>query len=110
LLDAGDSDGATNRANAMFDPAVAALVRAGIGAAQGQHKTHSGLIGSFGLHLIRTGLLPAELGRSLNRIQELRLTGDCLAEPVPSEKARWTLQEADAFVASVQQLLVQPRG
>jgi uncharacterized protein (UPF0332 family) len=110
LLDAGDSDGAANRAYyAMFDSAMAALAWAGIGSAQDQHKTHSGLIGSFGLQLVQTGRLPAELGRSLNRVHELRLTGDYLAEPVPLEKARWAVQEADTFVSAIQQLLTQPR-
>ncbi len=110
LLDAGYSDGAANRAYyAMFDSTMAALAWAGIGSAQDQHKTHGGLIGSFGLQLVQTGRLPAELGRSLNRVHELRLTGDYLAEPVPLEKARWAVQEADTFVSAIQQLLTQPR-
>jgi uncharacterized protein (UPF0332 family) len=109
LLTAGDSDGATNRAYyAMFDAAIAALSWAGVGATQ-DHKTHSGLIASFGLRLVQTGRLPAELGRSLNRVQELRLTADYLAEPVSSEKATWAVEEADAFVASIQWLLTQPK-
>jgi uncharacterized protein (UPF0332 family) len=87
LLAAGDSDGATNRAYyAMFDAATAALAWAGIGTAQDHHKTHGGLIGGFGLHLVQTGRLPAELGRSLNRVHELRLTGDYLAEPCHSKE------------------------
>ena len=110
LLNAGDSDGATNRAYyAMFDATIAALAWAGIGTAQNRHKTHGGLIGSFGLHLVQTGRLPIELGRSLNRVQELRLTGDYLAEPVPLEKARWAVQEADTFVTGIQRLLTQPK-
>lgn len=109
LLAAGDSDGATNRAYyAMFDAAIAALAWAGIGTAQDHHKTHGGLIGGFGLHLVQTGRLPAELGRSLNRVYELRLTGDYLAEPVPLERARRAVQEADTFVAAVQRLLTPP--
>lgn len=41
LFNAGDSDGATNRAYyAMFDGAMAALAWAGIGTARDQHKTH----------------------------------------------------------------------
>jgi uncharacterized protein (UPF0332 family) len=80
LLKAGDSDGATNRAYyAMFDAAIAALSWAGVGTTQDQPKTHSGLIANFGLRLVQTGRLPAELGRSLNRVQELRLTADYLA-------------------------------
>jgi uncharacterized protein (UPF0332 family) len=74
LLGAGDTDGATNRAYyAMFDSTMAALAWAGIGSVQDQPKTHGGLIGSFGLHLVQSGRLPAELGRSLNRVHELRL-------------------------------------
>jgi uncharacterized protein (UPF0332 family) len=109
LLDAGDSDGAANRAYyAMFDAASAALSWTGVVAVLDHHKTHSGLIGNFGLHLVRTGLLPAELGRTLNRVQELRLTGDYLADPVPLEKARWAVQEADTFVTAIRKLLTQP--
>jgi hypothetical protein len=52
--------------------AIAALSWAGVGATQ-DHKTHSGLIANFGLRLVQTGRLSAELGRSLNRVQELRL-------------------------------------
>ncbi len=108
LLSAGDSDGATNRAYyAMFDGAMAALTWAAIGTAQDHHKAHSGLIGTFGLHLVQTGRLPAELGRSFNRVHELRLTGDYLAEPVPLEKPRWAVQEAETFVAAIQRLLTQ---
>jgi uncharacterized protein (UPF0332 family) len=111
LLDAGDSDGATNRAYyAMFDAAIAAIAWAGIGTAQEHHKTHGGVIGSFGMHLVQTGRLPAELGRSLNRVHELRLTGDYLAEPVLLEKARRAVQEADTFAAAVLQLLSRPKS
>jgi uncharacterized protein (UPF0332 family) len=82
LLVAGDTDGATNRAcYAMFDAASAALIWAGVVTTLDHHKTHSGLIGAFGLHLVQTGRLAAEFGRSLNRVLELRLTGDYLADP-----------------------------
>jgi hypothetical protein len=37
------------------------------------------------------------------------MTGDYLAEPVPLEKAKWAVQEADTFVAAIQRLLTQPR-
>ena len=110
LLDAGDTDGATNRAYyAMFDAAIAALSWAGVGPEQNQHKSHGGLIGSFGQHLVQTGQLPTEFGRSFNRVQDLRLTADYLAEPVSLDKAKWAIQEADTFVAGVGQLLVQPK-
>ncbi len=109
LLDAGDSDGATNRAYyAMFDAALAALTWAG--ALQSPPRTHGGLIGSFGQHLVQTGLVTADLGRSFNRVQELRLTADYLAEPVPLDKAKAAIEEAATFVATIQQLVSTPRA
>lgn len=107
LLDASDTDGATNRAYyAMFDAAIAALSWAG--AEQSPPKTHGGLIASFGQKLVRTGKLDATFGRALNRVQELRLTADYLAEPVPLDKAKWAIQEANNFVAAITRLLTEP--
>ena len=110
LLDAGDTDGATNRAYyAMFDAAIAALSWAGAGPEQSPPKTHGGLIASFGQKLVQTNQLPSEFGRALNRVRELRLTADYLAEPVPLDKAKWAIQEADSFVTAVSGLLLQPK-
>jgi uncharacterized protein (UPF0332 family) len=110
LLDVGDTDGATNRAYyAMFDAAIAALSWAGADTRQAPPKTHGGLIASFGQNLVRTGKLASEFGRSLNRVQELRLTADYLAEPVPLDKAKWAIEQADGFVAAVSALLLQPK-
>ena len=104
LLTAGDSDGATNRAYyAMFDSATAALLWAGGDAP----RSHVGMIGSFGRHLVQAGKLPAELGRSLNRMHELRLTADYLAEPVPLDKAGRAIDEAEIFVQEIGRLLAQ---
>jgi uncharacterized protein (UPF0332 family) len=67
LLDAGDTDGAANRAYyAMFDAALAALSWAGAGTEQTPPKTHSGLIASFGQNLVRTNRLPSEFGRAVD--------------------------------------------
>jgi uncharacterized protein (UPF0332 family) len=108
LLAAGDTDGATNRAYyAMFDATIAALSWAG--ADTMQPKTNGDLIASFGQNLVRTDKLPSELGRALNRVQELRLTADYLAEPVPLDKATWAIEEADGFVAAISALLLQPK-
>ena len=72
LLASGDTDGAANRAYyAMYDAALAALAWAGAVADDGGSRTHSGLISRFGQHLVRYGRLSPELGRSLNRVQEL---------------------------------------
>jgi uncharacterized protein (UPF0332 family) len=110
LLDAGDTDGATNRAYyAMFDPAIAALVWAGTDVGQSPPKTHGGLIAIFGQKLVTTGKVPTEFGRALNRVQELRLTADYLAGPVSPANARWAIEEADRFVVAVSGLLLQPK-
>ncbi len=100
----------TNRAYyAMFDAVIAALSWAGADVERSPTKTHGGLITSFGQSLVKTGKLPAECGRALNRVQELRLTADYLAEPVSLDKAQWAIQEADRFVAAVSGLLLQPK-
>jgi len=111
LLDTGDTDGATNRAYyAMFDATKAALSWAGVGGEPNQHKSHGGLISSFGQHIVQPGHLPAEFGRSLNRVQDLRLTADYLAAPVPPDKAKWAIQEADTFVEGISRLLTRPKA
>jgi len=109
LLEAGDSDGATNRAYyAMFDAATAALQWAG--STDTPPKTHSGMIAGFGRDLVQTAHLPAELGRSLNRVHELRLTADYITAPVPLDKARQAIEEAARFVAVIRELLRPPAG
>jgi uncharacterized protein (UPF0332 family) len=65
-----DTDGACNRAYyAMFDAVHAALLAAGV---TSMSKTHSGLMQLFSQHFVRTGKLPADFGRSLQRVHALR--------------------------------------
>ncbi len=62
LLDTGDADGACNRAYyAMFDAARAALLASGYEVG----KTHKGVLNAFSEHLVKSGLLPKEMGRLL---------------------------------------------
>lgn len=98
----GDMDGAVNRAYyAMFDAARAALQRSHAPVGLNVAKTHSGLIAAFGLHLIKTGLLPIELGRTINRAEELRLVADYIGEPIDAEQIRWAVEQAGNFVAAI---------
>lgn len=92
----------------MFDAATAALRWADTAA--NPPKTHSGMIASFGRNLVQTGRLSPELGRALNRIHELRPTADHLAEPVPSDKARQAIEEAETFVAAIRKLIEAQKG
>lgn len=92
LLDSGDFEGACNRAYyAMFDAARAALTSvcpdADTAEELARARTHSGLIAAFGLRLIKTGFLPVELGRILNRAAELRLAADYTGREIARERA-----------------------
>ncbi|SMC59508.1 HEPN domain-containing protein [Polynucleobacter kasalickyi] len=73
LLSAGDYDGACKRAYyAMFDAARAALIASGHLESMVNTKTHSGLISNFSLKLVKTGQVAVELGKSLNKVEDLR--------------------------------------
>lgn len=55
LLDNKDVDGACNRADyAMFDAARAALIWCGAEIEPSAIRTHSGLISTFSLHLVKS--------------------------------------------------------
>ena len=103
LLDTGDSDGACNRAYyAMFDAARAALLASGAPVEPEIAKTHNGLISAFSLHLVKTGRVPVELGRALNKAEELRLIADYKGDPIDKEDAAWAVTQAQAFVQAMQ--------
>jgi len=51
----------------MFDAARAALLAANAPTPPEVAKTHSGLITAFSLHLVKTGRIPVEFGKALNR-------------------------------------------
>lgn len=104
LLDAGDTDGACNRAYyAMFDAARAALA---VADDEGMiAKTHSGLISAFSLRFVKTAEIPVELGKALNAVSELRQAGDYTGLKMPKDKAAWAVTRAEAFVAAIEQLV-----
>jgi len=87
----------------MFDAARGALLATGSVMDLNKIKTHAGLISSFSLHLVKTGLLPIELGKSINKVEDLRLVADYQGDEVSREKVVWALSEAKSFVASLQQ-------
>ena len=77
LLKSGDPDGACNRAcYAMFDAARAVPVASSAPVEAEVARTHGGLISAFSDHLVKTGRVSKELGRALNRAQEIRLVAD----------------------------------
>ncbi|MGY4750270.1 HEPN domain-containing protein [Pannonibacter sp. Q-1] len=103
LLALGDTDGAANRAYyAMFDAARAALLSSGAQVDPEIGRTHSGLIGAFGSHLVKTGLVSRDLGRQLNRAHEIRLVADYTDGSVELSDVRELVRQAAQFVAAMQ--------
>ena len=102
LLDAGNADGACNRAYyAMFDAAHAALFALGAEDISAPIKTHNGLVAKFGQHLVVGKHLAAEHGEALNSVQQLRQIADYSGDPIGSDDAAWAVKQAEAFVAAV---------
>ncbi len=105
LLADGDIDGACDRAYyAMFNAARAALLAANVGITQDIGKTHSGLISAFGLQLVKTGRIPNEFGKSLNRAEEIRLIADYKGDSVEFVDANELVLQADRFVETMRSI------
>ena len=66
-------------------------------------KTHSGLITAFSLHLVKTGRLSLELGRALNKVEDLRLIADYKGDPLSIDDAQWAAEQAHKFVTTIEQ-------
>lgn len=64
-------------------------------------RTHGGLIGAFGNHLVKNGPVPKEAGRILNRAHEVRLLADYRADSVTPEDAKPMIEQALLFIATV---------
>ncbi len=106
LLADGDRDGACNRAYyAMFDAAHAALLEENPGLNPAAIKTHRGLIAAFGKHLIKTGRTSADLGRSLNQVEQVRLLADYTGEDIDLDKAHWAVDQAARFIAAAETMI-----
>lgn len=102
LLTNGDLDGACNRAYyAMFDAAHAALLHSGAHVNPAETRTHRGLIAAFGEYLIKPGMLPADLGKSLNQVERIRLLADYTGEEIDEDKTRWAVEQAASFVEAI---------
>ncbi len=102
LLDNGDVEGACNRAYyAMFDAAHAALLASGTGVPEAQTRTHRGLIGAFGLHLVKANRAASEFGISLNKVERLRRLADYTGDTILLDEAAWAVQQARSFVSAM---------
>lgn len=108
LLETGDVDGACDRAYyAMFNAARAALLASGAPVQPDISRTHGGLISAFSLHLVKTGRIPVELGKALNKVEELRLIADYKGDPIEQEQAAWAVENCQVFVMAMQTRFMQ---
>jgi uncharacterized protein (UPF0332 family) len=102
LLSGGDTEGSCNRAYyAMYYAAQSALLAAGIAEPEEGYKSHQGLIGAFGQHLVLTGLLDPNLGRSINKVQRLRQLADYVGDAPSLEDATGAVAQAEIFVGAI---------
>jgi uncharacterized protein (UPF0332 family) len=102
LLGSGDTEGACNRAYyAMYYAAQAALLAAWVAEPENGYKSHQGLIGAFGKHLVLGGQIDPALGRCFNKVQRLRQLADYVGDPPSLEDATLAVAEAKTFVAAV---------
>jgi uncharacterized protein (UPF0332 family) len=102
LFDAGDLNGACNRAYyAMFDAARAALLAGDEPVHSEAIKTHSGLIAAFSLQMVKPGRIPAQYGRSLRQVDQIRLLADYSDEGVDRERGLSAIEQANHFVEAM---------
>ncbi|MBQ9588070.1 MAG: HEPN domain-containing protein [Bacteroidales bacterium] len=72
IIESGYWYAAANRMYyACYYMASALLLKDGYSA-----RTHSGIIGLFGQHYVKTGIVPSELGKFYSQLFELRQSGD----------------------------------
>ena len=64
-------------------------------------KTHKGLVHAFGKKLVQPGLVPADLGRTLSQLLELRLMSDYDDGDMSAAAAQAMADRATAFVAAI---------
>ena len=73
--------------------------------------SHRGLQSLFGLHLVKTGKLPAELGATLRRAQAFREAADYTRGfVVPEAECRREFEAARAFLAAGREFLKRTPG
>lgn len=102
LVANAEVEGACNRAYyAMFDAAHAALLASGEMVSETSIRTHRGLIGAFGLHLVQKNRVSRELGRILNEVEQIRLLADYTGEEIDLQKALWAVEQAESFVEAM---------
>jgi uncharacterized protein (UPF0332 family) len=107
LTRSGHHDDAISRAYyAMFHAASAVLLSLGITV-----DSHSALKAMFGLHLVKTGEIDREYGKSLSRLKDDRENGDYdIFADFDEDDAQKAIGQAQGFVAEMKRYLSQEKG
>ena len=100
-------DDAISRAYyAMFHSAGAVLLSLGITV-----DSHSALKAMFGLHLVKTGEIRREYGKSLSRLKDDRENGDYdIFTDFGADDAQKAISKAEGFVAEMKRYLSAMKG
>ena len=103
-LDAGDFRATVNRAYyAVFYAASAILLTVGI-----ERRRHSGVIGAFREHFVKSGLIEAQYSNIYGESLVIREDADYAVEiPIDRDMAKTALDQARHFVARMRSYLVE---
>lgn len=69
-------------------------------------KDASGLISAFGEHLVKSGRVSKEMGRILNRAEEIRLIADYWGDSVEARDTREMIEQAEFFVPTLRRMFM----
>lgn len=74
-------------------------------------RKHSGVIGFFDRHFVKTGIFPKEMSKAIHRGFELRQQGDYVqAAELDPEDAKEMLAQAEKFVTAVEERAGKPHS
>ncbi|WP_181705284.1 HEPN domain-containing protein [Chthonobacter rhizosphaerae] len=110
LLNAGDADGAANRAYYAVFNAVRDLLATVEGVDLATIKTHRTVSRLFSEAFVKTGRMPAHHGRELHRLFEARAVADYDLASVGLDEARRDVDMAAEIVAAAALLTDSRRG
>lgn len=96
-------DSASRAYYAALFACKAALLQQGLTA-----KSHDGAIKLFGVHFIKTNILPKDLGIVLSRLRTMREKAEYSpANKTKKEEADWAISAAGRFVVEIEKLLAK---
>jgi uncharacterized protein (UPF0332 family) len=104
MTDNSDYAGAVAKAYFIFlDLADAGLVTKGI-----TPQSHAGTVKMFGMHFVKTGLVPPEYGRWFGKMEEERIDADYKMKTVwTKEDAQRRVERAEKLLAMMESIVVK---